>query len=269
MTAFLIILVIIICLYLLALMCRTGHEKLPQLRKWLYAHRGLHGNGVPENSMAAFRLALEKGYGIELDLHLLKDGNLAVIHDSSLKRTTGAEGRIEDLTTEDLSSYHLEGTEETIPTFSQVLALFNGKAPMIIELKAEKGNHDALAETVCRMLEGYDGLYCIESFDPRCLMWLTKNRPDIVRGQLSENFCRDKSSGLPWILRFALTNLLTNFLTRPDFIAYKFEDRKGLSPTLCRKWWHAQGVSWTIRSQQNLDTALREENIAIFEHFEP
>lgn len=269
MTTFIIILALVICLYLLALMCRTDHKKLPELRKWYYAHRGLHGNGVPENSMLAFRRALEKGYGIELDVHLLKDGNLAVIHDSALKRTTGAEGHIEDLQTADLANYRLEGTDETIPTFGQVLALFSGKAPMIIELKAEGGNHAALAETVCRALEGYDGLYCIESFDPRCIKYLAKNRPDIVRGQLSENFLKDKSSGLPGFLRFVLSNLLTNFVTRPDFIAYKFEDRKSLSPVLCRHWWHAQGVSWTIRNPQDFDIALREGHIPIFEYFEP
>lgn len=264
-----IILILLICLYLLALLCRTDHKDLPELRKWYYAHRGLHGNGVPENSMKAFQLALEKGYGIELDLHLLKDGNLAVIHDSALKRTTGAEGRIEDLTVSDLAAYHLEGTDETIPTFEQVLELFAGKAPMIIELKAEGGNQAALAETVCRALEGYQGLYCIESFDPRCILWLTKNRPEIIRGQLSENFLKDKGANLSGVLRFVLTNLLTNFLTRPDFIAYKFEDRKGLSPRLCRHWWHAQGVSWTIRKPQDFDTAVREGYIPIFEYFEP
>ena len=78
---------------------RTGHPGLKDLQGWNYAHRGLHSKDVPENSMAAFRASLERGYGIEFDLHLLKDGNLAVIHDSLLKRTTGQEGRIEDLTT--------------------------------------------------------------------------------------------------------------------------------------------------------------------------
>lgn len=263
------ILILLAALYLLALKCRTGHKLLPELGKWYYAHRGLHGNGVPENSMAAFRLALEKGYGIELDLHLMRDGKLAVIHDSALKRTTGADGFVEDLTAADLRNYTLEGTEETIPLFEDVLALFDGKAPMIIELKAERGNHAALAETACKVLERYPGLYCIESFDPRCILWLRKNRPDIVRGQLSCDFIKDKASTLSPVLRFVLTNLLTNFLTQPDFIAYSFADRKGLSPKLCRSWWKAQPVSWTLRSQTDFNTALQEGNIPIFEGFEP
>ena len=110
--------------YLFMVRGRKGHPGLENLRGWNYAHRGLHNENRPENSMAAFRAALEHGYGIELDVHLLKDGNLAVIHDSDLKRTTGAEGKIEDLTTQQLSLYHLEGTDQTIPTFREVLDLY-------------------------------------------------------------------------------------------------------------------------------------------------
>ena len=129
---------------LLSLRGRSCHPLMQDLRGWAYAHRGLHSDGIPENSMAAFRAALEKGYGIEFDLHLLKDGNLAVIHDSALKRTTGKEGRVEDLTTQELERYALEGTEETIPTFRQLLDLYAGKAPLIVELKPVDGNHAAL-----------------------------------------------------------------------------------------------------------------------------
>lgn len=256
-------------LFLLALAGRNGHPELPKLRRWHYAHRGLHGNGVPENSMAAFRRALDKGYGIEFDVHLLKDGGLAVIHDASLKRTTGADGVVEDLTVEELSHYRLEGTDETIPTFRQVLQLFAGKAPLIIELKAEHGNHAALTQAVCQALEGYEGAYCIESFDPRCLLWLRKNRPDVIRGQLAANFLRDPNTGLSWPMRFLLTNLMMNCLTQPDFIAYKFDDRKGLAPMLCDKFWKLQSVSWTLRKQEELDTAVAEGRLPIFEYFEP
>jgi glycerophosphoryl diester phosphodiesterase len=263
------ILLLLAVLYALSMMGRTSHEKLPQLRQWHYAHRGLHGDGIPENSMAAFKLALWKGYGIELDVHLLKDGGLAVIHDSALIRTTGAEGKVEDLTVADLEKYHLEGTFQTIPTFREVLELFDGKAPMIIELKAEGGNQDALAEAVCKELEGYEGLYCIESFDPRCLLWLKNNRPDIVRGQLSCNFVKGKPQGMPLYLQIVLANVMMNFLTRPDFVAYDFSGRKDVAPVLCKYLWKLQPVSWTLRSKEDFDTAVAEEQIAIFEGFEP
>lgn len=265
----LIVIGVLFLLYVFSLMGRRGRPEMQELKQWYYAHRGLHRQGVPENSMAAFREALDAGYGIELDVHLLKDGSLAVIHDSDLKRVTGQEGFVEDLTAEDLSRYHLLGTEETIPEFRQVLELYQGKAPLIIELKSWKGNHAALAQRVCREMEGYEGLYCMESFDPWCVAWLRRHRPDIIRGQLSENFLRSDSGSNPWILRFIVTFCLENFLTRPDFLAYNFRDRKNPSVFLCRKLWGMAGVSWTIRSQEDFDKAVGEGWIPIFEGFLP
>lgn len=263
------LILIIIALLLFATYCRSGHAGLKDLQGWSYAHRGLHGNGVPENSMAAFKAALDGGYGIELDIHLLKDGNLAVIHDSLLNRTTGQAGHVEDLTTEELKYYHLEGTEETIPEFMDVLTLYNGKAPLIIELKPENGNQAALAEAACKMLETYKGVFCMESFDPRCVQWLKKNRPDIIRGQLTENFTKTRGD-LPDYLKFLLTHNLLNFMGRPDFVAYKFADRKDSFTTeLCRRLWKAQGVSWTLKTQAEYDTAVNEGWLPIFEGFRP
>lgn len=263
------LLILLILLYLFAIRCRSSHPGMKDLQGWSYAHRGLHGEGVPENSMAAFKAALDAGYGIELDVHLLSDGNLAVMHDSILNRTTGRAGHIEDLTTDDLKNYRLQGTEETIPEFMDVLTLFNGKAPLIVELKPENGNHAALAEAACKMLDSYKGVYCIESFDPRCVAWLKKNRPDIIRGQLSENFTRSKND-LPDHLRFLLTHNLLNFTCVPDFIAYKYADRNStISNALCRKLWKAQGVSWTLKTKEEYDTAVTEGWLPIFEGFRP
>ena len=269
MTVLLIILLLLIAGYVLILRCRRGCPQLTSLRGWSYAHRGLHGSGVPENSMEAFRLALEGGYGIELDVHLMADGQLAVIHDSSLKRTAGADVDIEDLTQEELSKYRLENTDEQIPLFSDVLALFDGKAPMIIELKAERGNHEALSAAVCSLLEGYKGVYCIESFDPRVLYWLRKNRPEICRGQLAENFFTDQSVDLKWYLKLLLTGLLGNILTVPDFVAYRFSHRKNPGVWLTRNLWGVQGVAWTIKSEEDYDAAVLDGWIPIFEGFRP
>ena len=255
-------------LYVLLIMGRKGHSGLEKLKGWNYAHRGLHGNGIPENSMQAFRLALEKGYGIELDVHLMRDGNLAVIHDASLKRTAGADVLIEDLSAEDLAHYYLEGTQEKIPLFREVLDLYAGKAPLIVELKAEKGNAAALTDATCKMLDDYDGAYCLESFDPRCILWLRKNRPELIRGQLSENWLRS-TLRLPWILKLILTFHLENVFLYPDFISYKFEHRRTFGTDLCRKIWGVQGVTWTLKTQKELDEAVKEGWIPIFEGFEP
>lgn len=263
------IVILLIAVYLLVISGRSGHRGLPALRGWYYAHRGLHGNGVPENSMAAFREALERGCGIELDIHLMKDGNLAVIHDASLKRTAGADVKIEDLTREQLQSYRLEGTQETIPLFSQVLELFRGKAPMIIELKSEGNNHDALVTAAVKAMEGYEGIWCMESFDPRCIRSLKQRFPHVIRGQLSENFLKSPGLKAPKILKWVMTWLLPNFLTQPDFIAYRFSDRKMLSNRLCCGLWGLQEVSWTLKTQQELDAAVAAGCIPIFEGFLP
>ncbi len=254
-------------LVVFALCGRRNHPDLPKLRGWNYAHRGLHGKGVPENSMAAFRAALDHGYGIELDIHLLKDGNLAVIHDSTLIRTTGREGRIEDLTTGELPGYTLEGTSETIPTFRELLDLYAGKAPLIIELKPVDNNHAALADTACRMLEDYPGLYCMESFDPRCIQWLKKNRPEIIRGQLTEHYA--KTAPLHPVLRFLLSHNIANLMGRPDFVAYKFADRK---KTITNRIWKVlgvQAVAWTLKTPEEHRAAVAEGWLPIFEDYIP
>lgn len=254
-------------LYVLSTQGRTGHPGLARLQGWKYAHRGLHDAEKCENSMAAFRAALENGYGIEFDIHLIKDGTLAVMHDRSLLRTAGVDVNITDLTAEELSDYHLRGTEEPIPTFTQVLELFAGKAPLIIELKSDD-NAEALVDAAVAAVEGYDGPYCMESFDPRCVYFLRKKYPHIVRGQLTEDYFNSKST-LPAPLKWVMKNQALNFLTLPDFVAYKYRDISTFSNTLVRKFWGVAGVTWTLKTQEEFDDAVSQDWIPIFENFKP
>ena len=255
-------------LYVLSTQGRTNHPGMAELKKWKYAHRGLHNEHLPENSMAAFRAALEHGYGIELDIHLMKDGNLAVMHDCQLKRTTGCEGKITDLTIADLDSYHLGGTDETIPTFRQVLDLFAGKAPLIIELKCDS-NAEALVDAAVAAMEGFEGPWCMESFDPRCVYFLKKKYPHVIRGQLTEDYFKSSNVKLPWHLKWALKHQVENFLTMPDFVAYNCRDLNTISNKIVRKYWGVAGVTWTLRSKEAYDAAVRDGWIPIFEGFEP
>lgn len=268
MLTFAITFLFICILLLLALSGRGGAERFNGFSGVKVAHRGLHNKPrIPENSMPAFAEAVAKGYGIELDLHLLADGGLAVFHDNTLDRTTGVKGKIKELTTDELKKYKLEGTDWSIPTFKEVLQLVDGQVPLIIELKTE-GNSAALCKATLAALEGYDGEYCIESFDPRPLLWLKKNRPEITRGQLSQNFFKE-SFGLKLPLQLILTALLFNFITKPDFIAYKFSQRKNLFNQISIRLWKLQPVAWTITSKEDCDTAEKEGCIPIFEQFEP
>lgn len=270
-TALIVFVAIVLLLALWVLTLRGKRKKTGffGLAAYQYAHRGLHGDGVPENSLQAFRLAVENGYGAELDVHLSKDGCLVIMHDETLKRTADVERDIADCTAEELNEMRLEGTEQKIPYLEEVLPIFTGKTPLVIELKPVKGNHAELCEKVCAMLKEYPTLqFCIESFDPRVLRWLKRNAPEIVRGQLSCNFVRERN-GLNLPLALLLTELFFNFLTVPDFVAYQFSDRKQLSVRICKKLWGVQEFSWTIRSLQEAKTASEEGALLIFEDCRP
>lgn len=266
MTTVLIIIAILIVAYLFAIKGRTNNPDLEKFAKYDYAHRGLHSEGVPENSLLAFEKARDAGYGSELDVHLLKDGTLAIYHDSNLKRISGVDVTLEDLTFDDLKNYKLLGTEQTIPTLNQVLEVYDGKAPLVVELKAFRKNHAELSKAVCELLDTYKGDYCIESFDPRVVMWFKNNRPDIVRGQLSQNYLKANDK-LPFLTKVVLTYSLLNFLTKPDFIAYNFKHKDCVSNKICQSFWNMQMVAWTIRSEKEHKDAKQNGWISIFEKF--
>ena len=154
-------------------------------------------------------------------------------------------------------------------SWGAALALFAGTGlPLIVEVKSFRDNFAELTERTMAELDKFDVKYCVESFDPRCVVWLKKHRPEVIRGQLSCDFLKDRGNlSLP--MAFATTNLLGNIMAQPDFVAYKFEDKKNWAPRLCRKLYGAQGVYWTIRSKEDLETAEREGAIAIFERFIP
>lgn len=248
---------------------QPGWEKLAGVR---YAHRGLHdlSLGIPENSLAAFRRAAEEGFGAELDVHLLADGELAVVHDSDLTRVCGKKVLIEDLTAADLKDFSLQGTGETIPLFREVLDIFEEKTPLIIELKVERGDATALTDRVMAALAGWRGTYCIESFHPGVLLHLKRHYPQVIRGQLSENFLRGgEVGGLRLPTRLVMTYLLSTFLTRPDFIAYNYKDRSCRSLRLMKGLYGVHEVAWTIRDPADLERLELEGVTPIFEGFVP
>lgn len=141
----------IVILYVFAILPRFSRRKeMLVYRQTMFAHRGYHciERGIPENSMAAFRAAIEKGYGIEIDLHLTRDGQLAVFHDDTLERICGQPDTIEDMTFEELKTCRLSGTSEIIPSFHDVLSLVNGKVPLLIELKIPDSSEQICRETL-------------------------------------------------------------------------------------------------------------------------
>lgn len=270
MVAFLIadVVIILIAIYILLLKGRTTNKDVEKFLAYRYAHRGLHNKPtVPENSLAAFKAAVDKGYAIEFDVHLMRDNNVAVIHDSSLKRTAGVDLKIEELGTKDLEKFTLEESNEKIPTLKQVLELVDGKVPLLIEIKPE-GNCSAVTARTVEILKNYKGDYCIESFDPRCILWLRKNAPEIVRGQLTQDFIK-ANSGLSFLTRLLLTPLVLNCLNRPDFVAVKQSDRKELQIVLSTRLWGIKKFVWTVTNKDDLLMLEKEGFTPIFEQFEP
>lgn len=258
----------IVILYLLMIMPRILHK--PDMSAFygrLYAHRGLHDNtsDAPENSLAAFGKAVEDGYGIELDIQLTKDGQVVVFHDDTLKRVCGIEGKVCDYTYEQLQEFRLCDSDERIPLFTDVLSLVNGKVPLIVEFKGNSTDM-SLCPVADAILQDYKGVYCMESFNPLIVAWYRKNRPAVVRGQLSESFF---SEGKKTVLNFVLQNLLLNFYAKPDFIAYKWSDYKTLARRICRKFYGTVAVTWTIQSGEAYEASKEHFDLFIFDSFIP
>ncbi len=298
-----ILMILLICLltlavlYLLMIMPRVlGRPDTAPFKQWLYAHRGLHDNGpaggakeelehgaielahgaielahgaielAPENSLRAFRKAVEAGFGIELDVQMTKDHIPVVFHDFTLKRICGQEGKVSDYTYEELQQFPLCGSDQKIPKFEDVLKCVDGRVPLIVELKIESTNL-SVCPAADALLAEYQGLYCIESFNPLGLFWYRRHRRKVVRGQLAEGFLR--VGQYKGVLYFLLQNLLFNFLTKPDFIAYNHKHYDMLSRSLCRGLYHNMAAAWTIKSKEQLEAARKHFDIFIFDSFVP
>ena len=253
-----------------------------RLRGHRYAHRGLHDAtlGIPENSLAAFQRAHDLGFGAELDVHLTVEGKLAVIHDSNTRRMCGTALSVQKSTLAQLRDLTLAGTGERIPPLDEVLELFEfdaasddpEPAPLIVEVKTDSAGWARVAELCEKTMAALDAhtvSYCVESFDPRVLVWLRRHRPEVVRGQLSRDFLRDGGLGPDAPRDLAATVMAGNVFARPDFVAYKFADRRTPAADLVVRGLGAKPVYWTIRSPEDLVTCESEGGVGIFEGFVP
>lgn len=256
-------------LYLLAVMPRMmNRPDISLFNKKYFAHRGLHDNesDAPENSMAAFRKAVEAGYGIELDVHVTLDGIPVVFHDSKLERMCGVGGEIADCTYEQLQQFTLGTSKERIPKLEEVLLMVNGRVPLIVEIKSDKTDVSCCS-VIDRLLRGYDGEYCIESFNPMVLWWFRRHHNEVVRGQLSTNLRKDGEH--QDVVSFLMSHLVFNFMTKPDFIAYNHHFMQEPGRRICRKLYKNPAAAWTVRSEEELEHIRGEFDIFIFESFMP
>lgn len=233
------------------------------------AHRGLHDDKIDENSMTAFRLAIENNYGIETDVHLLADGVVAVHHDSSLKRVCGADIKIESLTSAQLKDYPLKKTGEIIPTLPELLALVDGKVPLLIELKGVLGVFSKkLGKSVLRDLKNYKykDMIALQSFDCFMMKWIGKNQSDFPYGQLASkgDIAKPKAS----ILMDFIGKLHCAKISKPEFIAY---DILSTPNKYIQKYLDSGTpvLSWTVNTPEKLELAKKYTNNVIFEKIRP
>ena len=226
-----------------------------------FAHRGLHGEGAPENSQEAFRRAIEAGHGIELDVQAAFDGVAMVFHDATLERLTDFEGSVMSYGSARLGEMRLKNSEETIPTLEQVLEQVAGKVPLPIEAKSDGGEFHALCFAIRRCLEGYRGPVGVMSFDERIVSWFHRNAPRIIRGLVLTDEGAAKSGLLG---RLGLPRLMSIWQSKPNFIAY---DVRSLPSTLSRKL-RDNGIpllTWTVRTADDRATARENADNIIYE----
>lgn len=222
-----------------------------------YAHRGLHGNGVLENSPAAFEAAIKLGHGIECDVQAAEDGRAFVFHDYELDRLTDRSGPIGKLRAEDIDQIQLNGGHGKIPRLREILAQVAGRVPVLIEIKSHNMRVGPLCLSVRRALEGYGGKAAIMSFNPLVGAWFRKNAGHVVRGLVIT-----EEDSKNWRGRIARhRNLWT---ARPDFLAYDIRD----FPSRFAAAQRARGlpiVTWTVRTAEQEKIASIHADEPVYE----
>ena len=253
-------------LYLFLIMTGGGKDA----RKYSsvkFAHRGLHGDGIAENSLSAFKAAVDAGFGIELDVRLSRDGVLVVFHDDDLKRICGDERRVDEVDLAELSKMSLSGTEDGVPTLAEVLELVDGRVPLLVEIKELSGS--AVSTEAAKMLADYKGDFIVESFNPLSLKNFKKALPGVPVGILSMKFERDERFAIR-VRNFLLGAMLTNFLCRPNFIAYQNEGGNRFAVKLLGGVFGAPRFAWTVRSEEEeIAAKKRGFDSVIFENYKP
>ena len=222
-----------------------------------YAHRGLHGGAVIENSRAAFRAAIALGHGIETDVQGARDGEAMVFHDATLERLTESTGELAAHTPAELGKVTLRGTSETIAQLPEILALIGGQVPVLIEIKAKGPRVAPLCLSVRRALEGYRGDAAIMSFNPLVGAWFAENAARIVRGLVVSE---EGKTGVKGVIE----RWLSMAKAKPDFLAYDVRDLPSKFAGAAR----ARGIpvlTWTVRDAEAERRAFAHADEAIYE----
>ena len=234
------------------------------------AHRGLHGPGRPENTLAAFDAACEGGYAIELDVQPSADGVAMAFHDATLDRMTERRGPVARLTAAALRRVAVGGTDQVVPSLRDALDRIAERVPVLIELKDQHGamgpTDGRLERAVAAALGGYRGDVAVMSFNPHAVALLARLLPDTPRGRVTARFDAERWPDLPADVRAHLGTLpdmdgaaflshQADALDMPRVAELRAEGR----PVLC----------WTIRSAEDEARARRLADAVTFEGYLP
>ena len=234
------------------------------------AHRGLHGNGIVENSLAAARAAIEANYAIEIDLQASADGEPVVFHDDTLERLTDESGPLGERSFAELTKIRLKGTEETIPSFSEILDMVAGRTPILVELKSAWNGETILAEKVARRLESYAGPVAVMSFDPVIVRALRKFAPGLPRGIVAQRwYINPNWDFLAPARKHYLGLLLHIFRTQPHFVAYGQFDLPAIAPLFAKYLLGMPLLAWTVRVERERVKMRKWADQIIFEFVRP
>ena len=215
-------------------------KDLSFLQNKIIAHRGVNDNNkVVENTLESFSNAVKLGYAIEFDIHLLKDNEIVVYHDDNLKRLTGINKDLKDLTYDDIKDIKLLNTNQTIPKLSEVLKLVNGKVPLIIELKYDR-KVGLLEKELVKYLDNYKGKFAVKSFNPLIVRWFKINRKDYIRGLLVPRNSKKLKKKI-------MSHMLLKPLCKPDFLSvdYRRNNKKLLKKS------KIPIIVWTVKKDRS------------------
>ena len=242
-------------------------KDLSWLKTALIAHRGLYkkNGSIQENSIKAFQLAMDEGFAIECDLNITKDGEVIVYHDHHLKRLTGLDKKVSDVTYKDIKDLRLLLSEEKIPRLIDLLSLVHGQVPLLIELKP-LGDIKKLCEAFMHVMKDYQGKWAVFSFHPQAVLWFKKHYPDVIRGQISAYFNDDSHMKKP--MKFLMKRMFFNHFTKPDFISYYIHNLPNKHVDKQKK----KGItviSYAAQSEQEFEFVKSLYDNVVFEYFIP
>ncbi len=244
-----------------------SREALPApawLREVPLAHRGLHAEGIPENSLAAFAAARDAGYGVELDVLAARDRVPVVVHDPVLTRLTGHPTRVAQRTAAELAGERLLDTDHGVPSLGEALGVL-GDTPVMVEVKSLRLGAGVLEPAVASVLDDHRGPWCVASFNPASVAWFARHRPDAVRVLTSGGLV---GGGLPRPVARRLERLAVLDRVAPHAVSYPLAEL----PTEATDAWRDRGgavVAWTATTDAELARAHEVADNVVFEHIRP